>query len=390
MRITFLAPNDLLTGGNRVLVHYASLMQGRGHDVLIVTQRDPSTTLREHLRALRQGRWREMNQEKCSRREPGYIALSGLPHRVLDCGRPIMATDVPDADVIVATWWETASWMQAMPVAKGRKVHLIQGYETWWGGEEARALVQATLRLPNVKIAISSGLKREIEADLGDLGIQVINNAVDDEQFDAPVRARGTPPTVGFVYAADLIKGPDRCLKIIERLKRKIPEVHVIAFGAQPPSPGLPLPAGTEFHLRPAQEEIPGLYARCDAWIFATRIDSFGLPILEAMACRTPVVGLPVGAAADLLGAGAGVLVAPACEESLPEAMAHALYNLLQGPVVDWQAMSAQAYARAHSYSWHDAVDRFESLLGTPEQLPTYQSNGETTWITTSAAPLPV
>ena len=382
MRITFLAPNDLLTGGNRVIVRYASLLQSRGHEVLVVSRSDAPTTLREHLRGLRHGRWREMQREKRARREPGYIALSGLPHHVIDHGRPIVAADIPDADVIVATWWETALEMHAMPASKGRKAHLIQGYEIWWGGHKARARVQDALRLPNLKVAISAALKREIEGELGDLGIQVINNAVDGEQFDSPPRSRGTPPTVGFVYANDLIKGPDRCLKIIERLRRYIPELRVLAFGAQQPSPELPLPPGTEFHFRPAQDDIAGLYARCDAWLFATRVDSFGLPILEAMACRTPVVGVPVGAAPDLLRDGAGLLIDAPSEDALADAMADALHKLLSGPLQTWQTTSDRAHARAHAYSWHDAVDRFLALLAEPIPHPTPQRTGDIEWKT--------
>jgi glycosyltransferase involved in cell wall biosynthesis len=47
------------------------------------------------------------------------------------------------------------------------------------------------------------------------------------------------------------------------------------------PTAELPLPAGTEFHLQPAQRDLAGLYARCDAWLFPSRVDSFGLPIVE-------------------------------------------------------------------------------------------------------------
>lgn len=380
MRITFLAPNDLLTGGNRVMVNYASLLQARGHEVTVVSNPDAPTTLREHLRALRHGSWRALQREKRVRREPGHIALSGLPHHVLERYRPIGAPDVPDADVIVATWWETAAWMHALPAAKGRKVHLIQGYEIWWGGEEAKARVHATLRQHNLKIAISAGLKREIEGALGNLGIHVINNAVDGELFDALPRVRGEPPTVGFVYANDLIKGPDRCVKVIDRLRRKIPTLRVLAFGAQQPSADLPLPPGTEFHFRPAQEKIPELYARCDAWLFATRVDSFGLPILEAMACRTPVVGVPVGAAPDLLAEGAGLIVAAPDEESLCSALADRLHALLSGPTKSWEAMSELAYSRAHAYSWQDAVGRFETLIAESSAQPPSLFREDRTW----------
>jgi glycosyltransferase involved in cell wall biosynthesis len=268
------------------------------------------------------------------------------------------AADLPDADVLIATWWETAVWMQRMPESKGRKVHLIQGYEVWAGGD-VTARVHDALRLPNRKIAISASLARDIEAELGDLRITVVPNAVDLVQFDAPPRPRGDPPTVGFIYAYARFKGADTCIRACELARRELPELRVLAFGGDRPSPELPLPAGAEFFHRPPQDRIAALYARCDAWLFGSRLDSFGLPILEAMACRTPVIGVPVGAAPDLLADGGGVLVPP----DSPEAMAAAIVALCRGPQEPWRQASERAYARAHGYSWDDAATRLLAAL---------------------------
>jgi glycosyltransferase involved in cell wall biosynthesis len=154
----------------------------------------------------------------------------------------------------------------------------------------------------------------------------------------------------------------------------------VLAFGAQQPSAELPLPLGTQFHFRPPQEKIPALYALCDAWLFATRVDSFGLPLLEAMACRTPVVGVPVGAAPDLLAGGAGLIVAESDEEALCAALAGSLHSLISGPGERWQAMSDLAYSRAHAYTWQDAVCRFETLIAEPSIQPTSPFTEDRSW----------
>ena len=199
---------------------------------------------------------------------------------------------------------------------------------------------------------------------------RVIPNAVDVGQFDAPVRGRREPPRVGFVYAHNPIKGADRCRHVVELARRRIPDLQVLAFGADEPSDAMPLPPGTEYHRHPEQHAIAGLYARCDAWLFATRIDSFGLPVLEAMACRTPVVGLPVGAAPDLLTPDAGVLVHAASEAESAPALSDALVDLLAAPADAWQRMSECAHRRAHGYTWDDAVDRFESELECAHRAP--------------------
>ncbi len=357
MRITFMMPADDLTGGNRVVASYASLLRARGHEVLVVSNAPDRPSMREQLRALRRGQWRAMRERMAPK--PGHIALSGVPHQVLDRPRPIEARDLPDADVLIATWWETAVWMQAMPLSKGRKVHLIQGYETWTGGE-VRARVHAALRLPNLKLAISAGLKRDIETELDDLGIAVVPNAVDLVQFDAPPRTRNAVPTVGFIYALAPFKGTDRCLRAIERARQVMPELQVLAFGADQAGPELPLPAGTRYVHRPEQGQLAQLYASCDAWLFASRVDSFGLPILEAMACRTPVIGVPVGAAPELLADGTGMLVGTLDmdEQQLVEQMASSIVAVCRQPVSAWLGLSQRAHDRAHGYSWNDATDR--------------------------------
>lgn len=365
MRITFITPQDSLTGGIRVIATYARCLQDLGHSVLIACAPPHRLGgLRPALRALRRGDlagvW-EATRQRFMKAVPevGHIANSGVPCIIFDHQQPRQVAMLPEADLLIATWWETAVWVDAMPRSKGRKVHLIQGYEIWTGGD-VRARLHAALRLPNRKIAISSQLKFDIEAELGDLDIRVVPNAVDLVQFDAPWRDRGSPPTVGFTYSPLLIKGADLIHEACRLVRQEIPELRTLAFGSEHPTEDLPLPPDTEFHYRPAQDRIPGLYARCDAWLFASRLDSFGLPMLEAMACRTPVIGVPIGAAPDLLADGAGILV----PSESPQAIATALKALLRSPADAWRRMSVISYERAHAYSWDDATALLLEAIG--------------------------
>lgn len=361
MRITFLLPRDDLAGGTRVVATYARLLQQRGHQVLAVCNAQPKPSIREALRLLRHRHWSTLRRRYFP--QPGHIALSGVPVHRLEQYRSIVASDLPDADVVVATWWQTAVWMQQLPKNKGRKVHLIQDYETWFD-EETNRQVCSALKLPNCKITISYSLRQTLLDNLGQLDIKVVPNAVDGMHFDAPRRHRQDRPRVGFIYGSSYRKAADRYRTAISIARRSIPELEVLAFGSESPKSDLPLPPDTRFVYRPAQTDIPKLYAQCDAWLFASRIDSFGLPILEAMACRTPVIGVPIGAAPDLLPQGGGVLLsATTDEEALCQEMAAAIVRLCQMPAEQWQAMSDAAYAQSRRYSWQDATVLFESLL---------------------------
>jgi glycosyltransferase involved in cell wall biosynthesis len=354
MRFTFLLPSDNFTGGARVIAVYASELQKLGHQVLVVTCAPDPLPWRQRLRAC------------FAPAQPsgpaGHIALSGVPHQVMERLGPITGADVPDADVVVATWWETAVWMHGFGASKGRKVHLIQGYEAWFGAQVLPQL-HAALRLPNTKLAISSGLATTIEDALGPLDIQVVANAVDLQQFNAPLRARNRAPRVGFIYAHAAIKGSDICIAACALARQQIPELQVLAFGTEDVSDALPLPEGAQYFYRPAQQDLRAHYAACDYWLFGSRLDSFGLPILEAMACRTPVIGVPIGAAPELIGQGGGVLVA---YESAAD-MARAIVTLCHDSDAAWQRLSDAAHATAHAYSWTDATHKLLQVL---EQQP--------------------
>ena len=61
-----------------------------------------------------------------ARQAPSMVDGLGLDHRQIESHRPILATDLPDADVVVATWWETAEWIEKFPASKGRKFHFVR------------------------------------------------------------------------------------------------------------------------------------------------------------------------------------------------------------------------------------------------------------------------
>jgi glycosyltransferase involved in cell wall biosynthesis len=65
-------------------------------------------------------------------------------------------------------------------------------------------------------------------------------------------------------------------------LKRRFPEVHFVGNFAQ--------------------RELARLYSSADVMVFPSRTDTFGLVLLEALACGTPVAAYPVQGPLDVLG----------------------------------------------------------------------------------------
>jgi len=355
MRITFLCPVLTQNGGNRVIAIYAEKLVALGHDVTVIARKpaEPDTrSLRGIYRLLRHGRKRVSPNR--------MVFFRNLGDRVIELepDQHITPDLVPDGDVVIATWWRTAFDVVGLPPQKGAKAYFVQHHEVH--DHQPKALAGGSYHLPLKKIAVAGWLAREMGETYGDHDTVVVPNAVDTDYFDAPARARNTPPRVGLMYAATPFKGVDISLKAIEIARRDHPDLDVVAFGRGEPQADLPLPPRTTYHRDPAQSDIPGIYAACDAWMVGSRSEGFGLPILEAMACRTPVVATQTGAAPDLIETGRNGMVVPLED---PDAMGRALSDLLSQSPDDWRAMSDAAYVTARSWSWDDAAQAFEAAL---------------------------
>src|SRR5262245_40967951 len=143
------------------------------------------------------------------------------------------------------------------------------------------------------------------------------------------------------MYSRTRFKGCDTALAAVDIVRKEHPDLRVLSFGLEEPNGELPLPPGAEFSHRPAQDRIRQLYISCDAWLFASRSEGFGLPLLESMACRTPVIATPAGPAPDLLSAGGGILV------GMDDAggMAGAIRQVAAMPQDQWRSLSQAAAA---------------------------------------------
>lgn len=357
MKITFALPNLSLTGGMRVLAIYAKLLQQRGHQIFIISTPLRQPTFIQKSRSLLAGRgWPSV-----PKKEPSHFDGLDIESRVLKSCRPITDKDVPDADAIVATWWETAESVAKLSARKGAKVYFLQHYENFSYLPKGR--VEATWSLPMHKIAVAQWLADIAENTYGDRQVSLVPPSVDTEQFYVHPRGKQRTkqpiPTVGLYYSITPWKGCDIALEAFSIAAKKIPNLRLVAFGTGDAVPYLPLPPGTEYEGTPTQEQLKYFYNKCDAWLFASRSEGFGLPILEAMACGTPVIGTPAGAAPQLLASGGGMLVKP--ED--PADMARAIEQICNLPDAQWQAMSDAALKEIAKYTWEDAADLFEAAL---------------------------
>ena len=104
--------------------------------------------------------------------------------------------------------------------------------------------------------------------------------------------------------------------------------------------------------------ELAGAYAAADVFVFPSKTDTFGLVLIEALACGVPVAGYPVAGPMDIAGIdGRGPISqlkkpVGALNENLSVAMTQALAC---------KRDDAAAYGR--TFSWDRCTGQFEDAL---------------------------
>jgi O-antigen/teichoic acid export membrane protein/glycosyltransferase involved in cell wall biosynthesis len=362
MRITFVIPQLGMQGGIRIVAQYADYLQRQGHTVSVVVPELRSRPLwvrtKMYIKGTLFGGGMAPALPSQSRAVPqSHFDGTSVNVQYLRGKRVVTADDVPDADIVLATWWETAEWVSSFPPSKGQQAYFVQGHEVWEGQPVRR--VELTYQLPLRKIAASPWLAGIMRDRYNDLSTTTVANGVDLQRFAAPPRGKQPVPTVGYMFSEQAIKGSDLVAAAVDLARQTIPDLRVLAFGLAPPTGIVELPARTEFRLRPRHDRLVATYAECDAWIFASRSEGFGLPILEAMACRTPVIAAPAGAASEILAHGGGFLVG---REDV-EGLARAMVQVARMNDEEWRWLSESALSTARRYDNMASAARFEAEL---------------------------
>jgi glycosyltransferase involved in cell wall biosynthesis len=354
MKITFVCPPLNMTGGIRVVAIYAKFLQSFGHDVLVVSPPQRSRKLGSRiLRKLGLPQWPARPQP------PSHLDGLGVPQRILRLHRKVRERDVPDADVIIATWWETAEFIADMSPSKGRKVYFVQHHEVF--DYLPRERVAATYRSEMQKIVIANWLVKAIADDGNRQGATLVPNAVDREQFFAPERAKRAKPRIGTLFSETDFKGFDISLAVIARVRQALPDLEVVAFGAQPPSRKYADKlTGIDLIVAPSQDTLRDIYASCDVWLCCSKSEGFNLIAMEAMACRTPVVSTRTGWPEEAIVDGVNGALA---EVDDVDALVTGVLAILRSTPTQWRGYSDGAARTVAGSSWENSARLFEAAL---------------------------
>ena len=250
-----------------------------------------------------------------------------------------------------------------------------------WLRGQARAFSRRQCNALDRVIVPSVAMRERLQAYGVRAPMQVLPTGIPIERFTggdgaAFRRACGIPaerPVALFVGRVAHEKNIGFLLEAMVEARKACPEAMLLVAGEGPARAVLEAQAaslGLQGSVRfigylDRERQLPGCYAAADVFVFASRTETQGLVLLEAMAAGAPVIALAEMGTRDILGPGRGAFVPPDNPQAFGSVLGHVL-----GRPDGWRHLREEApvYAR----EWSDAamarrmVDLYRGLTASP------------------------
>lgn len=182
---------------------------------------------------------------------------------------------------------------------------------------------------------VSEDLKRHIESYGIRARFRVVPNVVDTSLFtpaDKTLARKDDRKRLLLVALLDAKKGVPHLLEALARLREKRDDFVLDIVGDGPNrseyeelTGKLGLRDVVRFHGLKTKQEVAGFMKRCDLFILPSLFETFGVVLIEALACGKPVIATDIGGPNEIVTDEVGRLVPP----GNPEALARAIDYML-------------------------------------------------------------
>ncbi len=301
LTVTYLVEGTQLFGGVKVVFRQADLMAARGHSVTVLSKGPEPTWYRPRAEFRQVGAF-----------EP---------------------TEIPPSDVVVATDWPTLA--PAVASGRGAPAHLFQGDEaSYTHNITDHPAIRRAYAHPIPALVVSPHLGEVLERQYGRPWRHVAQPL---EPFFRPPRFSLLTHRGPSRPARVLVVGPFECdwkgvataLAAVDQVRTRGLDCRLVRLSQLPLLPEeAELARADEFHTHIRPEEAARLISGCDLLLAPSwEQEGFGLPVLEAMACGTPVVASDISCFRHF--AHDAALLVPAGQ---PAAFAEAAHRVLTNP----------------------------------------------------------
>ena len=228
-----------------------------------------------------------------------------------------------------------------------------------------RPLVEALTRVVFNRADYSLAPSKLVQRQMRQLGISNVGlwrRGVDADVFNPAFRSpemraemtRGNPEDTVLIYVGRL--SDEKHLEQIRPALETLPKARLVLVGDGPARAHLErfyadLPVSFMGYLR--GERLSQAYASADIFVFPSRLETFGLVVVEAMAAGLPVVASRVGGVADIVDDGVNGYTFESDDTAM---LLEGLRKITSSPEqMRWMGQQARAYAETQS--WETVMD---------------------------------
>jgi len=223
-----------------------------------------------------------------------------------------------------------------------------------------RLLTVKYLRMANAIISVSQHLADEIQRQVGVKPV-VIPNIINVDKFSISPGPPASPVHIGFLGGMNTnVKGLDILLKAVAKIEKPY-VLHIGGAGTllekyKVLASELGIGDRCIFYGFVPNTDVPAFMRKLHFLVSASRYETFGMVMVEAMACGLPVVAADSGSSADFINSANGILV-PA---NNPEELRVAVVKMMD----NYQAYNAEAIRKfvEVNYSARNFLDRIEKV----------------------------
>ncbi|NFH70318.1 glycosyltransferase family 4 protein [Clostridium botulinum] len=343
MKINIIIPFTFLTGGIRVIFLYCNNLVENGHDVLCYV---PMKAYRFNNSLIKNIKSSIGNTFK-RRENVNWIDCKFKIKLV-----PIISNKyLRNADFSIATAWPTAYDLYKLKESKGKKIYFIQDYEIWSGKIKD---VNSSYKLPLNRIVITKNLKQLLK-DNFNVESTVIYNGLNNNEYISTEKKLNRIKTILMLYNESKNKGTDEGMKILLELYQKY-KIRIILFGYRK---NKKIPLEFEFYENPDRDALMNLYREADIYLFPSKHEAWGLPVMEAMANKCAIIGNDVGCIREICKNNENAIVIPDLNYQI---MKEKLELLIHNDDLI-RKIEENGYELAKKFEWSNSFRELEQYL---------------------------
>jgi glycosyltransferase involved in cell wall biosynthesis len=351
LRISFVIPFTGMTGGIAVVLEYCRQLKALGHKVNIYYPLLPYRIYHSSCQ-----RWKrfpsrvKMFLYNIIKFKRGLTLFSeNIPIK------PVVAINnifIPSADAVIATAWPTAYDVASLSMDKGHKYYFVQDYEIWHGCVDT---VDNSYLLPINIITIAPWLTELMKEKIGCDNLAEIHNGIRLDKFYPPA-AKDFDHVSILMMAHDMeLKGTADGIDALTIVKKSYPQVKIKMFGMC----GKPdAPFDFEYHQDPSYEKLLSLYQNATIFLSPSHKEGWGLPPMEAMACKCAVVATNTGCI-PILYNGQNLIIV---EAGNPLSLTDGIVKLIKDKALI-EKTAEEGLKRIREQGWDKSVQKLHNVL---------------------------